>query len=575
MKKLISVTLALTLALAVPAATAGTFEPVRGRHAMVASVSEIASKVGIDILKKGGNAVDAAVAVGFALAVVWPEAGNLGGGGFLLLRKADGSSEAIDYRERAPRAATRDMFLDSSGNVLPNASTQGYSASGVPGTVAGFALAHKRHGKLPWRELVAPARKLAAEGFRVSYALAQTLASGDATKRLAPFPESRRIYQRNGHLYAMGDRLIQPELAATLARVQADPNDFYRGVTARRIASEMKVHGGTLTLRDLSEYEPTIRKPLRGTYRGLEILTMPPPSSGGVALLEMLSMLEPYDLKSMGWHSVQEVHTMLEVMRRAFADRAVFLGDSDFVKVPVAALTSKAYAEARRKDIRPDHATPSSEVGAGNLAPYEPPETTHYTVIDQEGNVVSNTYTLNDSFGSGVTIHGTGVLMNDEMDDFTSKPGVPNFYGLIQGEANAIAPHKRPLSSMTPAIVSKDGKFWFAVGSPGGSTIINTVLQVITNVVDYGMNVRDAVEAPRFHHQWQPDKVAWEPLEFSRDDWSALEAMGYVFMPDPGQILATRPESPNIGDAQAVMVDEQGVRLGGSDPRRGGVAVGW
>lgn len=541
---------------------------------MVASVSEIASRVGVDVLRQGGNAVDAAVAVGFALAVVWPEAGNLGGGGFMLLRKADGTAEAIDYRERAPLAATRDMYLDPSGNVIPNASTQGYRAAGVPGTVAGFALAHKRHGRLKWAQLVTPARRLAAEGFVVSYALARSLASSEA-KRMASFDESRRIYLRGGRPYAMGDRFVQPELAATLSRIQADPQDFYRGVTAKRIAADMRAHQGTLTLRDLQDYQPTVRKPLRGTYRGLEIITMPPSSSGGIALIEMLAMLEPYDLKGMGWHSVAEVHTMIEVMRRAFADRAVFLGDTDFVKVPVTGLTSRAYALERRKDIRPDRASSSKEVGAGNPATYESPQTTHFTIVDGEGNVVTNTYTLNDTFGSGVTIEGTGVLMNDEMDDFTSKPGVPNLYGLIQGEANSIAPHKRPLSSMTPTIVVRDGKFWFAVGSPGGSTIINTVLQIITNVVDFDMNLRDAVEAPRFHHQWQPDKIAWERREFSPDTWSALEAMGHVFATDPGLLLSHKPESPNIGDAHAVMVDENGIRLGASDPRRGGMAIGW
>ncbi|MEO6260684.1 MAG: gamma-glutamyltransferase [Thermoanaerobaculia bacterium] len=574
MRKPLSTFLIAGLFLATWPVLAGSFEPVRARHGMVASVSEIASRIGVDVMRKGGNAVDAAVAVGFALAVVWPEAGNLGGGGFLLMRKTDGTTEAIDYRERAPLAATRTMYLDVSGNVIPKASTQGYRAVAVPGTVAGLALAHKRHGKLKWSQLIAPARRLAAEGFLVSYALQRSLASTEG-KRMASFEESHRIYLRGGRAYVMGDRFTQPELAATLARLQADPQDFYRGLTAKRIVADMKAHGGTLTMRDLEDYQPTVRQPLRGTYRGLEIITMPPPSSGGIALLEMLSMLEPYDLKAMGWHSVAEVHTMVEVMRRAFADRASFLGDTDFVKVPVSGLTSKAYAGERRKDIRSDRASTSKEVGAGNPTAYESPQTTHFTIVDGAGNVVTNTYTLNDTFGSGVTIKGTGVLMNDEMDDFTSKPGVPNLYGLIQGEANAIAPHKRPLSSMTPTIVVRDGKFWFATGSPGGSTIINTVLQIITNVVDFGMNIRDAVEAPRFHHQWQPDKIAWETMEFSAETWSALEAMGHIFAADPGLLLSHKPDTPNIGDAHAVMVDERGILLGASDPRRGGMAVGW
>ncbi|HEX6161192.1 MAG TPA: gamma-glutamyltransferase, partial [Thermoanaerobaculia bacterium] len=443
-------------------------EPVRARHAMVASTSEIASRIGADVMKKGGNAVDAAVAVGLALAVTWPSAGNLGGGGFMLVRKADGMAEAIDYRERAPLAATRDMYLDAQGNVIPGISIEGYKAVAVPGTVAGLALAHKRHGKLPWDALVEPARKLAAEGFEVNYHLARSLSLKSTIEKMAQFDESRRIYQRRGEFYEMGDTFVQPELAAVLARIKTNPRDFYEGETAKLIAADMKANGGIITLEDLRTYEPTLRTPLRTTYRGHEILTMPPPSSGGIALLEMLNMLEAYDLKSLGWHSAQYTHTVAEVMRRAFADRAAFLGDTDFVKVPVAALTSPAFAAERRKTINPLKASPSREAGAGNPAPYESPDTTHFTIVDREGNVVSNTYTLNDSYGSGVTAKGTGILLNDEMDDFTSKVGVANDYGLIQGEANAIHPKKRPLSSMTPTIVLKDGKPFFAIGSPGG-----------------------------------------------------------------------------------------------------------
>jgi gamma-glutamyltranspeptidase/glutathione hydrolase len=552
--------LAVTLQAAAP-------EPVRAPHVMVASTSEIASKVGADVMKKGGNAVDAAVAVSLALAVTWPSAGNLGGGGFMLIRKADGTAEALDYRERAPLAATRDMYLDANGNVVKGLSTEGYKAVGVPGTVAGLALAHQRHGKLKWAELVEPARKLAAEGFPVGYHLARSLRSNSTQKKMSAFPESQRIYQRNGKYYEMGERFVQPELAATLMRIRDKGRDgFYKGETARLIVADMRAHGGIVTAEDLAGYEPTIRKPLTGSYRGYDIITMPPPSSGGIALIEMLHMLEPYDLKALGWHSSQEIHLTTEVERRAFADRAQFLGDTDFVKVPVTALISRAYAEKRRTDIDMAHASTSAEVGAGNPAPYESAETTHFTIVDAEGNVVSATYTLNDSYGSGVTAKGTGFLLNNEMDDFTSKPGVPNDYHLIQGEANAIQPKKRPLSSMTPTIVLKDGKVAFAIGSPGGPTIINTVLQVMLNVIDFGMDIQEAIAAPRFHHQWLPDELFWEERGINVDTRQALERMGHKFRELPG----------SLGDAQGIAIDPaSGMRMGASDPRLGGVPAGW
>ena len=547
-------------------------EPARARNAMVASTSEIASRVGADVMKRGGNAVDAAVAVGFALAVTWPSAGNLGGGGFLLLRKADGSVEAIDYRERAPLAATRDMYLDAQGKVVPKLSTDGYKAVAVPGTVAGLALAHKRHGKLKWEELVEPARKLAAEGFTVNYHLARSLSHKSTVEKMGSWDESRRIYQRDGKYFEMGDTIVQPELAAVLARIKASPRDFYEGETAKLIVADMKAHGGIVTAEDLRTYEPTLRKPLRGTYRGYDIITMPPPSSGGIALLEMLNMLEPYDLKSLGWHSSAYVHTVVEVMRRAFADRAAYLGDTDFVTVPVSGLTSRAYAQFRAKSIG-DKATPSKDVMGGEPARYESPDTTHFSIIDAEGNVVSNTYTLNDSYGAGVTVKGGGFLLNNEMDDFTSKVGVANDYGLIQGEANAIQPKKRPLSSMTPTIVLKDDKPYLVIGSPGGPTIINTVLQVIVNVIDFGMNVQQAVSAPRFHHQWLPDHIYWETFDLDGDTRAALEARGHQFRTLPGM---DRTEPGEIGDAQGILIDPQtGMRMGGADPRRGGAAIGW
>jgi len=561
----------LSLALAFPLFGAWS-QPVRARSAMVASTSEIASRVGADVMKRGGNAVDAAVAVGLALAVTWPSAGNLGGGGFMLVRKADGTTEAIDYRERGPLAAHRDMYLDAQGNVIKGMSTDGYRAVAVPGTVAGLMLAHKRHGKLKWEELVEPARKLAADGFEVNFHLARSLTYNSTIEKMKPWAESRRIYQRDGKYYELGETFVQPELAAVLARIKTNPRDFYEGETAKLIVADMKANGGIVTLEDLRTYEPTIRQPLRTTYRGYEILTMPPPSSGGIALIEMLNMLEPHDLKAMGWHSSKSVHTIVEVMRRAFADRAAYLGDTDFVKVPVNGLLSRAYAQSRAKDIG-ERATPSLDIRGGGPAAYESPETTHYSIVDAEGNVVANTYTLNDSYGSGVTAKGTGILLNNEMDDFTSKVGVANDYGLIQGEANAIAPKKRPLSSMTPTIVLKDGKPYFVIGSPGGPTIINTVLQAILNVIDFDMDIQQAVSAPRFHHQWLPDHIYWETFDFSADTRAALEARGHKFRNIPGMDRTTPGE---IGDAQGVMIDPKtGMRMGGSDPRRGGVSVGW
>ncbi len=563
---------ALLLLLALPLHAASRL-PARAKHGMVASVDAIASRVGVDVMKRGGNAVDAAAAVALALAVTWPEAGNLGGGGFMLVRTADGKAEAIDYREIAPLAATRDMYLDANGELVKDSSLVGYKAVGVPGTVAGLAFAHKRYGKLPWRDVVEPARKLAADGFVVSEYLSRSLKSKTSAERMKLFPESWRIFQHNGKPYQPGETFIQPELAKTLARIQVDPSDFYRGETARKLVADVQKHGGILTAEDLKQYKPAVRTPLRGTYRGHEIITMPPPSSGGVALLEMLNMLGAYDLKSMGWHSSQQVHAMVEVMRRAYADRAKYLGDTDFVKVPVAGLTSAAYADQRRKDIDPMRASDSKAVGDGNPMPYESPSTTHFTIVDKDGAVVSNTYTLNESFGASVTVPGLGFLLNDEMDDFTSKPGVPNAYGLIQGDANAIAPRKKPLSSMTPTIVLRDGKVWFATGSPGGSTIMNTVLQVVVNVIDYDMNLQQAIDAPRFHHQWLADKIAYENFEFSRDTQDALEKMGHIF--------AERAGAPptygggGLGDAHGIMIDADGTRLGASDPRRGGVAVGW
>jgi gamma-glutamyltranspeptidase / glutathione hydrolase len=566
MKRACSILLILLIAASVPfRSQAISREPVHARLGIVASTSEIASRVGVDVMKRGGNAIDAAVAVGLALAVTWPSAGNLGGGGFMMIRRANGDTEIIDYRERAPLAATREMYLDKEGNVIKDASMVGYRAIGVPGTVAGLSMALKRHGKLSWADCIEPARRLAAEGFIVNHHTARSLKG--SSKLLSKFPDSDRIFLRGGKYFEEGDRLLQPELAATLMRMKVEgPREFYEGKTARMIAADMKAHDGLITMRDLKEYEPTLRKPLKGTYRGYEILTMPPPSSGGAALLEMLNMLEHYKISDYGPNSSDAVHLLVETQRRAFADRAEFMGDADFVKVPVEGLTSKKYAGDLVKTIDLEKATPSSEIKAGRPAAYESADTTHYTIIDAEGNVVSNTYTLNNSYGAGATARGTGILLNNEMDDFTSKPGVPNAYGLLQSEANAIAPRKRPLSAMTPTIVLKDGKVYFAVGSPGGPTIINTVLQVIINVIDFDMNIQQAIDAPRFHHQWMPDQIRWEPYGLNRDTRKALEKRGHVFAEKPG----------SMGDAEAVMIDPKTkMRLGASDPRLGGVPVGY
>lgn len=555
----------LCLLLATPLYAQSGPEPARGRHGMVASSDEYASQVGVEILQRGGNAVDAAVAVGFALAVTHPAAGNLGGGGFMLIRLADGRTVAIDYREVAPAGAHRDLYLDKDGKIIEDASLLGYRAAGVPGTVAGLHLALEKYGTLKWADVLEPARKLAADGFVVSPALAESLKRADA---LAQFPESKRIFLRDGKHYEKDEIFRQPELAETLARLQKEgPREFYEGRTARLIAEDMKNNDGLITLDDLKAYRPAVREPLRGTYRGHEIITMPPPSSGGVALLEMLNVLEQYNLTALGHDSPEKCHLLIEAMRRAFADRAEFLGDPDFVKIPVVGLTSKSYAAQLAKGIDLRRATPSAQLRHGAPAAYESPQTTHFSVVDAAGNAVANTYTLNTGYGSCVTVRGAGFLLNNEMDDFTSKPGSPNVFGLIQGERNAIAPRKRPLSSMTPTIVLKDGKLFLVIGTPGGPTIINTVLQTLVNVVDHGMNVRQAIEAPRFHHQWLPDTVAYEASGLPDAARAALESKGHVLGPKP-RIL---------GDAQGIMVDPKtGMRYGASDPRGGfGKAVGY
>jgi len=545
-------------------------EPVRAPHGMVASTERTASQIGVEVMKRGGNAVDAAVAVAFALAVIYPQAGNLGGGGFMMIRQNDGRATAIDYRETAPAAATRDMFVGPDGELIKGdqSSVLGYRASGVPGTVGGMALALKKYGsgKLTWGELIEPARKLAVDGFVVTRRMEKLLQ--DHQELLGPFSDSGRIFLRDGKLFREGETLRQPDLAATLGRLQKKgPRDFYEGETARLIAEDMRQHRGLITADDLREYTPKERAPLRGNYRGHEIISMPPPSAGGAVLIEMLNILEGFDLKKLQPFSSEYYHLLVEAMRRGYADRAEYFGDADFASVPVAGMIDKAYAERQRNTIKLDRATPSSEIGAGKPAGYESPQTTHFTIVDAAGNAVANTYTLNGWFGSGVVARGTGVLLNNEMDDFTSKPGAPNLYGAIQSERNAIAPRKRPLSSMTPTFVLRpDGSLYFAIGSPGGTTITNTVLQVIANVIDHGMDLQAAIDAPHIHHQWQPDLIVEEPLGLSSDTRRALEARGHRFASEPNP----------MSDLQGVMIEEKtSVRLGGSDSRQDGAAIGY
>jgi gamma-glutamyltranspeptidase / glutathione hydrolase len=549
---------------------AASREPVRARHGIVASTNEVASQVGVDIMKRGGNAVDAAIAVAFALAVTHPAAGNLGGGGFMMIRLRDGRTTAIDYREMAPAAATRNIYLDKNGNVIEGEGgpLEGYRAAGVPGTVRGMELALKKYGsgKLTWAQLIEPARRLAANGFTVTYSLARGLRGN--REYLSKYPETKRIYLNNGKFYNEGDNFLQPDLAATFARLQQrGPNEFYSGQTAQLIVADMKRHNGLMTLDDLRGYVAKERQPLRGNYRGYDVISMPPPSSGGAVLIEMLNILEGYDLKKIDSASSDRYHLMTEAMRRAFADRAEYMGDTDFAKVPLAGLIDKKYAAQLRQSISPERASSSEQVKAGKPLGYESDETTHFTVVDSQGNAVANTYTLNNSYGSAAVARGTGLLLNDEMDDFAAKPGTPNLYGLIQGERNAVAPRKRPLSAMTPTFVlRKDGSLWFTVGSPGGPTIINTALCVITNVVDYGMDIQQAIDAPRIHHQWLPDELVFEPYGLSGDTQTVLSARGHKL---------AKPRY--LGDAEGIMIEEKtGMRLGATDPRRSdGLAVGY
>ena len=541
--------------------------PAQAQHAMVVSIHHLASDAGLKMLQAGGNAVDAAVATGFALAVVYPDAGNLGGGGFMMLRLANGEAHFLDFREEAPLAANANMYLDSSGKIIPEASTVGYLSVGVPGTVAGLVEAQRRFGKLPLRQVMAPAIQFADQGYVLSAEEAAMLHD----PLLSRFPESRRIFQRDGNFYKAGEVFRQPELARTLTRIEQDPGSFYHGALASELAQAIQKHGGLVSKKDLEIYQVKDRKPLTGTYHQYEILAPPPPSSGGIALLEMLNILEGFDLAALGDRTPQSMHLILEAFRRAFYDRTSFLGDPDFESMPTTQLIDKGYAAAWRKSISMTAATPSSALvrPPGYITAPESKQTTHYSVLDEAGNAVSVTYTLNNSFGSGATADGLGILLNDEMDDFTSKIGAPNMFGLIQGEANAIAPKKRPLSSMTPIIVLENHKVRFVIGSPGGPRIITTVANIFLSASDGGLNIQRAVDAPRFHQQYLPDEVYVEP-GFPPATLDALRAMGYTFK---GGFLGDRRWS----DGECIAVDPKtGLIEGGQDKRHTfGKAAGY
>jgi gamma-glutamyltranspeptidase / glutathione hydrolase len=562
---------------------AAPMRPAHATHAMVVSVHELASRAGVEIMQAGGNVVDAAVATGFALAVVHPQAGNLGGGGFMLVRLADGRTHFVDFREKAPAAATANMYLDAQGDVIENASLLGYKSFGVPGSVAGMVYAEKAFGKLTLGQVMAPAIKLAHDGFALAWDDAQDFQDKD----LARFPESRRIFQRDGNYFNQGEVLRQPELARTLERIAHDPDDFYHGAMARELAAFIQRGGGFVTADDLAHYEVKEREPIRGTYRGYEIISAPPPSSGGTALVEILNILEGYDLAKSGGRSAAAIHLTAEAFRRAYFDRAEFMGDPDFSKIPVAQLIDKKYGAAWRASIDPTRASMSKELqrpaifteleqyASRHQQPFavrEPEHTTHYSVVDADGAAVSVTTTLNDDFGSRVTAQGLGFLLNDEMDDFALKSGVPNLYGLIQGPANAIGPGKRPLSAMAPTIVLKDGKLFLVLGSEGGPRIITTVTNILMGVVDYGMNIQEAVNAPRFHHQWLPDVLSVEQW-FSPDAMRVLEHMGHKI--EIGETVAEE-WYPYWSDGQCIAIDPKtGERLGGSDSRNNGKAAGY
>ena len=535
---------------------------------MVVSAHPLATQAGLSMLQQGGNAVDAAVATTFAISVVEPFSAGLGGGGFLLMYQAKSNEiKALDFRERAPLNATKTMYLDNQGNVRPNASTNGYLAVATPGTIAGLYEVHRKYGRLPWKTVIAPAIQLAETGFPVSWRFVS------ATKTRLPTllknPDAQKIFTHNGKTYQIGEQLVQPELAATLRSVSQNPQDFYTGTIATAIAADMAANSGLITQKDLQQYRPTWRDPVCGDFRKARVCSMPPPSSGGVHLLQILNIIGDTDLKTLGWHSPDALHLLIESMRIAYADRATYLGDPDFIKVPVKALISPVYAQKRRQEINPQKATPSSQVKAVDPAVLqrltkESVETSHLTVVDRDRNAVSLTFTVNLGFGAGVVAKGTGIVLNNEMDDFAIAPNTPNAFGLVGGTANAIAPNKIPLSSMTPTIITENGRLRLAVGSPGGSTIITTVLQIVLNVLVYDMDVRKAVAAPRVHHQWLPDRLNVESWGLDTLTIADLKRRGHQI-----------EERPSWGNANAIVVMPDGSLEGAADPRGEGVAAGF
>ncbi|MDB5019911.1 MAG: ggt [Pedobacter sp.] len=532
------------------------------RNGMVVSARDQASLVGVEILKKGGNAVDAAVAVQFALAVVYPNAGNIGGGGFMVYRSASGETNTLDFREKGPAMASRDMYLDSSGNSIAEKSLYGGLAAGVPGTVAGMAEAHKKYGKLPWATLVEPAIALAKNGFKISIRQAREM--NELHDRFVSLNPLGTPLVKTG-TWTPGDMLYQPELSRTLEKIRDQGRKgFYEGSVADSIVAEMKRSGGIITKADLLSYNAVWRKAITGNYRGYKIITMPPPSSGGIALVQLLKSVEPYPLKRWGFNTDSTVQVMVEAERRVYADRATHLGDPDFYRVPVKQLMADAYIKARMSNFSWNKATPSTEIKAGDIVPPEHEETTHYSIVDHDGTAVSITTTLNGSYGSCVMVKGAGFLLNNEMDDFSVKPGSPNMYGLVGGEANAVAAGKRMLSSMTPTIVEKDGKLFMVVGTPGGSTIITSVFQTILNVIDFDKDMQHAVDAKKFHHQWLPDEVGMEPRALDSTTLFKLKAKGYNLVPR-GQ----------IGRVDAILKTKWGYYQGGADFRGDDVAIGW
>jgi len=554
-------TAALFVAAAIPAGAQQQADSgiVASKTGMVISTSAPASDVGAAILKKGGNAVDAAVATAFALAVTHPSAGNIGGGGFMVIRPAQGSPITIDYRERAPLNSTPTMYLDSAGNIARQLTATGYLAPGVPGTVRGLALAHAKYGKLSWKADVMPAVELAEKGFVLSEALARSL-NREVAGAMAKYPSSVAAYGKpGGGQWQAGDTIVLRDLAKTLRAIATNgPNAFYTGWIADSIQSVMARNGGLITKKDLASYQAKARKPVRGTYRGYEIISMPPPTSGGVTMIEMLNILERFDLAKMGALSPQAIHYEIEAMRRGYLDRARYLGDPDFVKMPLERLMSKSYAKTLAASIDPEHASKSTELGRDivtQIASNEHDETTHFSIVDKNGMAVSNTFTLEGGFGSHVVVDGAGFLLNNEMGDFNKKPGETNERGDIGTPANVIAPGKRMLSSMSPSIVTKNGKLFMVVGSPGGRTIINTVMEIVLNEIDYGMDVRHAVDEPRFHHQWLPDEITFERNALPDSTVQRLQAMGHAIRFGGQQ-----------GDGHTIVI-KNGVAYGANDHR--------